>query len=234
MYQALDVLNLTEGTLLEGATETETEYFKAIAHWSRDYLTKPHPELGRPGAVCPWVEKSIQRRLYSMALMHEAHLRVEEVEETFHRLRRHYQQLPPTDYSQGQYKAIATIFTGLPPEQEAEFMSSLHERLKPSFVEKGLMLGEFYPTSAKGGLRNPAWHPLRSSPPLLVIRTMVRPDIAFLTTRKEFVLTYLRRFQQDGCTDLRNFTERSRARLAPETVSMLQETLREFQAQQTG
>jgi hypothetical protein len=233
MHHALDVLNLEDGALLEGRSASETEYLRAVAQWSRDYLTRPHPELGRPGSVCPWVEKSIQRRLYHLTLQHEAHRHADEVERTFHQLRRHFQQMAPADFNQGQFKAIVTIFTGLPQALESEFISALHERLKPPFVKEGLMLGEFYATCPKTGLRNPGWHPLRSSPPLLVIRTMVRPDIAFLTNNREFVRTYLSRFRQEGGTELRHFIERNQARLAPENVSMLQQTLREFQEQRT-
>ncbi len=91
------------------------------------------------------------------------------------------------------------------------------------------MLGEFFPTNVKTGLRNPSWHPLRASPSLLVIRNMVRPDIAFLNDRKEFVQSYLSRFQQEGCVELKGFIARNQAQLTPECVSMLQEMLSEFQ-----
>ncbi|KFE68362.1 DUF6875 domain-containing protein [Hyalangium minutum] len=229
MYQALDVLNLEEGSRLEGASEEEMSYLRAVARWSRDYLTRPHAELGRPGPVCPWVEKSIQRRLYHLTVMDQPHLRVDEVEQAFHVMRRYFLEKEPVEHSLGQFKAIVTIFTGMPGEQEAEFMKALHERLKPAFVKEGLMLGEFYPACAKTGLRNPAWHPLRSSPPLLVIRTMVRPDVAFLYEDLGFLETYLRRFGQDGCNELKSFIERRHCRLAPEEVRRLQETLGRFQ-----
>lgn len=234
LHHALDVLNLEPGLLLEGRDVHETAYLKKVARWSKDYLTKPHPDLGRPGAVCPWVEKSIQRRLFHLTIMPDAHLREGEVERTFRVLREHFQRMEPVAFNEGQYKAIVTIFTGLPSATESEYIAELHERLKPAFVEQGLMLGEFFSTSVKTGLRNPEWHPLRSSPPLLVIRHMVRPDIAFLSDNKQFVQAYLRRFPQEGCTELRNFIERARARLTPENVAMLQETLSEFQQAQAA
>jgi hypothetical protein len=224
-------LSLEQGALLEGRDERETACLKDMAVWARNFLTRPHPALGRPGAGCPWVEKSIQRRLYHLTLMHEAHLRVDAVKRTFHVMREHFLRLEPTAFSEAQFKTLVTIFTGLPfsKEQEAEFISGLHEHLKPSFVSEGLMLGEFYPNNLKTGLRNPAWHPLRASPPMLVIRCMVKPDIAFLHDRKEFILAYLHRFQQEGGTEVRNFAERNRARLRREERGLLLETLREFE-----
>jgi hypothetical protein len=166
--------------------------------------------------------------------MDRAHLRVDEVERTFQVMGKHFLEMEPVAFSEGQYKTIVTVFTGLPHEQESEFIRSLHERLKPSFVSQGLMLGEFYPASIKTGLRNPGWHPLRSSPPLLVIRFMVRPDIAFLSDSQDFVQAYLSRFPLEGGTELRSFIERHRTRLTPENAAMLEEMLREFQKSQAA
>ncbi|MDY7232133.1 DUF6875 domain-containing protein [Hyalangium rubrum] len=234
MHHALDVLALEEGALLEGQDAQETAVLRAVAQWSRDYLTRPHPAVGRTGAVCPWVEKSIQQRLYHLTLLPEAHLRMEEAERTLLLLLNHFLEMPPTVFRQGQFKAIVTIFNGLPGELEAEFISGLHDRLRPAFVKQGLMLGEFYPSCVKTGLHNRDWYPLRSSPPLLVIRSMVRPDIAFLHTHEEFVQAYLGKHQQEGCTELRNYIARNREHLAPGNVSMLEETLLKFQQAKGG
>lgn len=229
LHHALDVLELKEGALLERQNAQETATLRAVAQWSRDYLTRPHPQVGRPGPTCPWVDKSIRQRLYYLTLFPEAHLREDEVEQTLLLLLKHFLELPPTGLRQGQFKAIVTIFPGLPLDLEAEFISGLHERIKPAFVKQGLMLGEFYPSCTKTGLHNQDWYPLRSSPPLLVIRSMVRPDIAFLHSDSRFVQAYLDTFQQDGCTELRHYLARNREQLPPGTVSMLQEELLKFQ-----
>jgi hypothetical protein len=39
---------------------------------------------------------------------------------------------------------------------------------------------------------------------------------------------YLRRFGQEGCTELKSFIERRRSRLPPEEVLRLEETLASF------
>jgi hypothetical protein len=54
------------------------------------------------------------------------------------------------------------------------------ERLKPLFVNDGLMLGEFHELNESPGLHNPDFRPLRSPIPLLAIRRMVYSDIVFL------------------------------------------------------
>ena len=52
--------------------------------------------------------------------------------------------------------------------------------MKESFVEKGLMCGEFHETNNGSGLRNSNFYPLRTPYPCLAIRHMVPGDIAFM------------------------------------------------------
>lgn len=54
-------------------------------------------------------------------------------------------------------------------------------KLKPSFVQAGLMLGEFHPFNRTPGLRNKDFRPLRSPVPPLAIRHMAESDVDFLT-----------------------------------------------------
>src|SRR5262245_42858435 len=39
--------------------------------WARGYLSHPHPELGRAGAVCPFVPKSLNSGRFYMVLHEE-------------------------------------------------------------------------------------------------------------------------------------------------------------------
>lgn len=52
--------------------------------------------------------------------------------------------------------------------------------MKPSFVEAGMMLGEFYSENESPGLYNPDFRPLRSPIPLFVYRRLVPNDLVFL------------------------------------------------------
>ena len=82
----------------------------------------------------------------------------------------------PTRGADAAFRSIVAVFHRLNPETDAAFIVATHTRLKPAFLDRGLMLGEFYPTCPKPGLRNPDFRPLRSPVPLLVIRQMA-PDV---------------------------------------------------------
>jgi hypothetical protein len=70
--------------------------------------------------------------------------------------------------------------------------------LKGSFVEQGLMLGQFHDRPpVDGGLWNAAFRPLRCPVPLLAIRHMVPTDLPFLTRERRYLEGYRRVFSDD-------------------------------------
>ncbi|MGH8080431.1 MAG: DUF6875 domain-containing protein, partial [Lysobacter sp.] len=73
-------------------------------------------------------------------------------------------------------------------------------KLKPYFVDQGMMLGEFHALNESEGLRNPDFRPLRSPVPMLAIRLMVESDLPFMARdhyppqeRAAFLRSYLYR-----------------------------------------
>jgi len=82
----------------------------------------------------------------------------------------------------------------------AKLIDDAQNELKASFVDVGLMLGEFHSENESPGLRNPEFRPLRSPVPMLAIRHMVESDLPFLrrsidapSVRASYLRSYLRR-----------------------------------------
>ena len=44
------------------------ESLKTIIKWAQDFLSNPHSELGREGAVCPFTETSINKNLFWLSV----------------------------------------------------------------------------------------------------------------------------------------------------------------------
>jgi hypothetical protein len=101
----------------------------------------------------------------------------------------------PTGGESTQFKTIVAIFPDLRSPEE---ITSIHARLKPFFLDTGLMLGEFFAGCSKHGIRNKAFRPLQAPLPLLVVREMLEVDIVFLADRLEFVAAYLRKHRDRG------------------------------------
>jgi hypothetical protein len=190
-----------------------------VAQWFEDFLNRAHPLLGRSGEVCPWTKRTLD--LGKLLLAPIASDSPAEVDDILRSLRKEFLSTEPTKGPDAGFRSIVAVFHRLERASESAFIVATHERLKPEFLDCGLMLGEFYPTCPKPGLRSSEFRPLRSPVPLLVIRQMVEPDIEFLLDRDEFVGAYLRTHRGRGRERLLRVLEQRPASVAPERIPNL-------------
>merc|ERR1711916_39272 len=78
-------------------------------------------------------------------------------------------------------KAVIFVFPDVPLARAHRVVDRAQAILKPEFVARGLMVGEFHLNNNQGGLRNPEFYPLRTPFPSLAIRHMVPSDVVFLS-----------------------------------------------------
>ena len=169
------------------------EPIQTIVDWATDYLCRPHPELGRTGAVCPFTQPSLRRNLFFLTVMRGADLQLEDVEEVVRAYRDWFLEMPPSDPRTAQYKTVNIIFPDLPQAAWKTLIEEAQDRLKGEYVPHGIMIGEFHPgPPEKAALWNPDFRPLRCPLPMLVIRHMVPTDFVFLKDRQDFMSAYLR------------------------------------------
>ncbi|HEY0016160.1 MAG TPA: hypothetical protein VGC13_07560 [Longimicrobium sp.] len=169
------------------------EPLTTIVNWATDYLCRPHPELGRTGAVCPFTQPSLRRNLFFLTVIRGAELRLDDVEEVVRAYRDWFMEMPPTEPKQAQYKTVNIIFPDLPEEAWKTLIEATQDRLKAEYVPHGIMIGEFHPGPPdKAALWNANFRPLHCPLPMLVIRHMVPTDFVFLRDREDFMSAYLR------------------------------------------
>lgn len=171
-----------------------------ILRWSKEFLVSSHPELGRPGPVCPYTQPSLRKDLfYLAATTAEGTARCAE---GISRLRVWHQALSagltPSD------RELLTILVVLPDVDPTDStqLDELQRNAKDEFVADGLMIGQFHPTCDEPGLWNRDFRPLRSPIPLLAIRAMLVFDLPFLVDQPH-VDAYLKRFAQEIPTRIR-------------------------------
>lgn len=224
LSSAADGLNTTD------RSAADTVALMSVARWAKDFLTKPHAALGRSGHVCPYVNASIREQRFLLTVLRGAEPRQRQAEEVMLRLGRHFLQLEPKAGRQAQLKTIVVLFPDLPSERAAPIINDMHRRLKPYFLRRGMMLGEFFADSSKPGLHNPEFRPLRSDIPLLVIRSMMLTDIAFLSDRARFVRAFIQNFKARGCAEVRSYLESARGTLSEARSAMLLEQVERYDA----
>ncbi|MEU5187722.1 DUF6875 domain-containing protein [Streptomyces klenkii] len=188
------------------------ELLRPVAGWITGHVARPHPGLGRRGAVCPFVPLAQRLGLIRFALADPPVHDEDGLAAAVAALKAHWLAMEPVS---GQHTIDKTIVLVLPGAAAAAVVR-VHDRLKPEFVADGLMLGEFYPGHPGPGLHNPGFRPLHCDVPLLVARSMVGNDLPFLTERRYpparragFVESFLRH-QTGASTGTR---ERARAEL---------------------
>lgn len=144
------------------------------------FLTQPHELLGRSGHVCPFVRASINKSLFKVAIYDRPDLKFSEIEHVIEDFKRVFIQLQPSTGKEAIYKTINILFPNMPANRYVELIDGVQEKLKPFFVNEGLMIGQFHQNCEQGGLRNSSFKPLQSPIPLLAIRNMVETDWPFL------------------------------------------------------
>jgi hypothetical protein len=178
--------------------------------WVRNYLAMPHHELGRPGTVCPFVPEALDLNTIWLTVAHTSRAERKQVEKTVADYVDVFLGLEPRDGEDSLFKALLIIFPFINEEKAPDFIDTVQRTLKPVFVERGLMLGEFHRRNLAPGLYNNAFNPLRSPIPMLVIRSMVESDLVFLMRdfdppdlRVRFLTSYLKQLEKKLSTTRR-------------------------------
>ena len=214
-----DVRAVLSGAVDAELTVAARKALRAVAEWLDGYVSKPDPAVGRSGEVCPWTRHTID--LGKLELSPIASRDATETDAILRALLERFTATEPTKGADASFRSLIGVFYDLEPESAAAFMVAAHTRSKPAFLDRGLMLGEFYPTCDKPGLRSKAYRPLRSPVPLLVVRQMVEADIEFLLDKDEFVEAYLRVHRRRGLERLSRILEQRPASLPPDRAADL-------------
>lgn len=186
--------------------------------WLEDFVAKPNMDLGRAGVVCPFVNRALKLETIQMMEVSMLEMSQSELENLIRECREIFLKQFPQQGKLSMYKALLLIFPDIADDQ-CSLIDQVQKKLKPFFVEKKLMLGEFYPCNQSPGLHNPDFRPLQSPVPMLVIRSMTEADLPFLSrtsdapeVRAKFLEAYLEQMVALG--------HRSRLNEAQRTLEM--------------
>lgn len=164
-----------------------------VDRWLREYVSRPHPELGRPGAVCPFVEPALRAGTVLMGewtgLSQADHDAVREV------VRSLVVTFEETRWPHAN-ATMHTLLAVLPdlPEPLWFLLDDVQAEVKADLAGRGLMLGQFHPACPEPAARNPRFAVSRSPVPLLALRRMALHDVLFLHQDRRFFAAYRVRF----------------------------------------
>jgi hypothetical protein len=171
--------------------------YRAGMRWLEDFVTRPHPDLGRPGPVCPRLAPALRAETVWLVSVAVPGFTGRDAASAGRLLRRLFD-----DVAAGSHRASTALlgfFPGVPEPKAAGFIDGGHRMLRAEFVERGLMLGEFHAGSSVGGVHNRAFAVMRCPAPMYAVRVMTGHDLLFAdqpgtppADRVAFLLAYQR------------------------------------------
>jgi hypothetical protein len=152
---------------------------KALS-WIENFIAQPHPDLGRTGAVCPFVPGALElQTLYLRA--EPAAKTAKQVNAIVDEALKDFAALPPTDEREVQFKSLIMVFPGVPRERAKEVIDAVQRQRKPDFIEQCLMIGQFHELNETPAVHNPNFYAFQSPVPMLAVRVLVATDNLFMT-----------------------------------------------------
>ena len=87
--------------------------------------------------------------------------------------------------------SLVVVFPDVSDEEAPGYVDEVQRALKDSFVEEGLMLGEFHALNRTPSVYSETVFPNQSPVPMLAIRHMVITDWRFLLEKDEWIQAWL-------------------------------------------
>jgi uncharacterized protein (TIGR02246 family) len=166
--------------------------------WAEDYLARPHPDLGRAGAVCPYVHGALDANSLWLGQVRGVEPTEAAIADRVGAYRPLFTALPPLARPPGVHKALVLTFPDLSAHQASELLGRVARRIKLEFVEDGLLPGPAYPGNPMPSAHS-AFPSMAGPVPLVAIRRLFDTDLDFLNReadppeiRARFVAAFLR------------------------------------------
>jgi uncharacterized protein DUF6875 len=193
------VEDLEDGARTGELAESDLAALRAVAGWIRDFVVRPHKDLGRPGPVCPFVPGSLERRTLHLAPERVADREVPELVELLSSYQRLLLEAPSADGDGVDHAVIVVVFTDLPADRAAAlFEEVLRPLAGPSYEEDGIVFGPFYTGNADTAIHNPDFRPFQSPVPFVFVRHGVAGDWKFFLDKESWFDLWARRFGEAG------------------------------------
>ncbi|ARV62798.1 hypothetical protein BZZ01_01500 [Nostocales cyanobacterium HT-58-2] len=206
--------------------QQDLPYLIEMSQWLKNFVAKPHPDVGRPGALCPFVPPSLKLNSLWMRVIRSKGLDIQQIAAIVLPYLNIFLELEPTEKPTALNKAIVFIFPDVETEDAPKIIDVVQKKLKLFFVDAGLMIGEFHNLTESPGLHNPNFRPLRSPIPLLVIRPMTEADLPFMQNtddphlRIRYLEAYLKHYGQ-------TIKDKNKLKAAHQALTSAQEQLQQ-------
>jgi hypothetical protein len=178
---------------------SDLDALRAVADWIKTFVARPNEHLGRAGSVCPFVPAALERGTLWLVPEHAADLGAPDLV----RLVREYETLllnaQPVDGQDADFKSICLVFADLSSDRVKGFLDGVLAQLgATSYVDEGLVLGEFYEGNEGTAIYNASFRPFTSPVPFLLMRLAVISDWKFFLDDEDSFSRWAGRYGESG------------------------------------
>jgi Domain of unknown function (DUF6875) len=179
--------------------ESDLEALRAVAEWIQAFVVKPHKDLGRAGTVCPFVPRSVERKVLWLAPEQIADRDGPDVVELVRGYTRLFRETQPTGGDDADYKVIVVVFTDLPADRaKGVFEDVIQQLAVPSYADDGILFGPYYEGNEGTAIYNSRFRPFQSPVPFLFVRPGVISDWKFFLDNDEWLNLWARRYGESA------------------------------------
>lgn len=179
----------------EAAARFAADY--ALVHdWLRDYVSEPAAELGRTGAVCPFVPVAMREKSIEFVFRYDVTAR--DRDQARAALLAEIDDFDATAAPTGNAgSSLASRLIVMPYADRGgwRWLDQVYESLKDHAVSAHLMIGQFHPDCEERAVRNSNFRVSRAPIALLAIRRMAPHDVLFLHDARDWFRRYQDKFK---------------------------------------
>jgi hypothetical protein len=191
--------DLEDGSRTRELAEGDLGALQAVADWIKTFVARPHKDLGRAGAVCPFVPGSLERKTLWLAPEQIADQSAAAVVELMNGYIRRLLDAQPTDGDDTKYKTIVVVFPDLPADRaQGVFDDVLQQLAVPSYAQDGILFGPFYEGNEGTAIYNSSFRPFTSPVPFLFVRLGVISDWKFFLDNEDMLNLWARRYGESA------------------------------------
>ena len=149
-------------------------------------LVARDPDLGRAGPVCPFARGGVARGGIRIADCSAGPDTEECIVGIMDDVRDLFLAWGDNSGIDPMLRAFVVTFSALQGDADSAMIERVQKRLKPQYVDRGLMIGQFYPGCEESGIRNPEFRPLDAPVISLAVRFMTLADAPFMLDDPHF------------------------------------------------
>jgi Domain of unknown function (DUF6875) len=195
--------DLDDANKTKPLAKSDLDALRKVADWIKSFVTKPHKDLGREGAVCPFVPGALEHKTLWLASEHVADRSLTDVVQLMNGYKTQFLNTQPIDGDGVDNKVIVVVFTDLSADRaKGLFGDVLKQVAAPSYEKDGILFGPFYEGNEGTAIYNSGFRPFQSPVPFLFVRQGVVSDWKFFLDNDEWLKLWTHRYGESGARAL--------------------------------